>query len=57
LIRILDNGTAQTLAWNSIYRAISAALPTTTVLGKTMYIDCVYNGADVKRDVVTVSVE
>jgi len=54
LIRIKDNGTARTLAWNSIYRAIGVTLPTTTTASKTLYIGCIYNSTDSKWDVVSV---
>lgn len=56
-IRIKDNGTARTLAWNAIYRAIGVTLPTTTVIGKTIYVGCIYNAADTKWDVVSVAQE
>lgn len=53
LIRIKDNGTARTLAWNAIYRAgTDFALPTTTVISKTIYVQFVYNAADSKWDAV-----
>lgn len=53
IIRILDNGTARVLAWNAIYRASSdLALPTTTVLSKTLYLDFVYNSAATKWDLL-----
>ena len=54
LIRIKDNGTARTLAWNSIYRAIGVTIPTTTTASKTLYIGCIYNSIDSKWDVVRV---
>ncbi|MBA7548483.1 hypothetical protein ES705_40943 [subsurface metagenome] len=38
LIRIKDNGTARALDYNVIYRAGDIALPTTTIIGKTMYL-------------------
>lgn len=57
IIRIKDNGTARTLSWNAIYRAIGVTLPTTTVISKTMYIGMRYNAADTKYDVLAVSVE
>lgn len=57
LIRIKDNGTARTLTWNAIFRAIGVTLPTTTVVGKTMYIGMVYNSTDTKWDVIAVSQE
>lgn len=53
-IRIKDNATAQTLAWNAIYRAgTDVPLPTTTVLSKTMYAGFIYNAADTKWDLVS----
>lgn len=57
IIRIKDNGTARTLAWNAIYRALGVVLPTTTVVNKTMYVGCRYNGADSKWDVIAVNRE
>jgi hypothetical protein len=56
-IRIKDNGTARTLAFNAIYRALGATLPTTTVINKTVYIGCLWNAADSKWDVVSVAQE
>lgn len=55
--RIKDNGTARALTWNSIYRAFGAALPTTTVAGKTLYVAGVYNDADSKWDMTAVAQE
>jgi len=56
LLRIKDNGTARTLGWNEIYRAGSDfALPTTTVISKTIYLQLVYNAADSKWDAVDLS--
>lgn len=53
LIRVKDNGTARTLAWNAIYRAgTDIALPTTTVISKTMYLQFAYNAADSKWDFI-----
>lgn len=53
LIRIKDNGTARALSWNAIYRAgTDIALPTTTVVSKTMYVLFIYNSADIKWDLV-----
>lgn len=54
LIRILDNGTARSLAWNAIYRAgTDVALPNTTTLSKTMYVLFVYNGASTTWDLMS----
>lgn len=55
VIRIKDNGSAQTLAFNAIYRAIGVTLPTTTVLSKTLYLGMTYNSADSKWDVTAVA--
>ncbi len=57
IIRILDNGVAQTLAWNAVYTPIGASLPTTTVAGKYLYVACIYNSQSSKWDVMSVAVE
>ena len=46
VIRIKDNGTAQTLAWNAAYVAGGVALPTTTVISKILHIGFIYNTAN-----------
>ena len=52
-IRILDNGVAQTLAFNSAYNAgADLPLPTTTVAGKIMYLGFQYRTAQSKWDFV-----
>lgn len=55
LLRFKDNGTARTITWNAIYRAVGVTLPTTTVISKLVYIGCVYNTADTKWDVIAVA--
>lgn len=57
LIRIKDNGTARALTYNAIYRAVGVTLPTTTVVGKTLYIGAKYNSTDSKWDVIAVGQE
>ena len=52
LIRIKDNATARALTWNAIYRAMGTALPSTTVLSKTLYLGFIYNSTDSKWDLV-----
>lgn len=53
IIRILDNGTARALSFNAIYRASSdLALPTTTVISKTIYLGFIYNSAATKWDLI-----
>lgn len=55
LIRIKDNATARALSFNAIYRAgTDIALPTTTVLSKTIYIGFVYNSTSTKWDLILV---
>jgi hypothetical protein len=51
-VRIKDNGTARALTYNAIYRALGTALPTTTVLSKTLYLGFIYNATDTKWDLV-----
>lgn len=53
-IRIKDNATVRTLAWNAAYRAIGVTLPTTTVASKTLYVAGYYNTADSTLDVLAV---
>ena len=55
IIRVKDNGTARTLAYNAIYRALGVTLPTTTVISKTIYLGMIYNAADTKWDVTAVA--
>lgn len=54
IIRIKDNGTARTLAWNAIYAEVKFALPTTTVISETLYLGFIYNSADSKWDLVAI---
>ncbi|MBS4103282.1 hypothetical protein [Tsukamurella paurometabola] len=57
MLRIKDNGTARSLAFNAVFRAVGVALPTTTTANKTMYVGCRYNSADSKWDALAVGVE
>ncbi len=52
IVRIKDNGTARTLAWNTIYRDGDLTLPTTTIVNQTMYLGFIYNDADEKWDLI-----
>ena len=52
MIRIKDNGTAQTIAFGTNYRAIGITLPTTTVISKTLYLGIIYNSTDGKWDIL-----
>lgn len=52
-IRIKDNATPRTLAFNAIYRFSSdLAAPSTTVTSKTLYMGFIYNGVDSKWDML-----
>ena len=58
ILRIKDNGTAQSLTWTTSsggYRIVGTTLPTTTVATKTLYIGCIYNAQDTFWDVVAIS--
>lgn len=57
IVRIKDDGTARTISWNAIYRAIGVTLPLTTVISKTLYVGFVYNITDTKWDALAVSQE
>jgi len=56
-IRILDNGTSQTLTWNATYTVIGVTLPTTTTVNKMVYVGCVYNSTNTRWDVVAVTTQ
>jgi len=57
IMRIKDNGTTRSLAWNAIYRAIGIILPTATVVSKTVYVGFIYNSADSKWDAIATQQE
>jgi len=59
IIRILDNATARALTWGANFRAMGNALPTTTVLSKTLYMGFKYNtqGAITKWDLIALALE
>ena len=52
IIRIKDDGTARALTYNAVFRAMGVALPSTTVLSKTLYMGFIYNATDTKWDLV-----
>jgi hypothetical protein len=56
-IRLKDNGTGQTIAYGTQYRAVGVTLPTTTVANKTHYLEMVYNSDATKWDVIRVNQE
>lgn len=48
-IRLRDNGTARAITWNAIYAAFTPAdLRTTTVVGKTLLLQFMYNSTETK---------
>ena len=57
MIRIKDNGTARTIAFDTNYRAIGVTLPTTTVISKTLYLGIIYNSTDGKWDIVGYNIQ
>jgi hypothetical protein len=57
LIRIKDDGSARAISWNAAFRSIGAALPVTTVAGKTTYVGFIYNSTDAKWDCLAVGTE
>jgi len=54
LFRFLDNGTARTITWNSVYVDANASKPTSTVATKTTYVGMVYNAGLSRWDVIAV---
>ena len=56
-VRIKDNGTARALTYDTQFRAMGNALPTTTVLSKTLYMGFIWNATDSKWDLVAVAQE
>jgi hypothetical protein len=56
VIRVEDNGTARAISgWGSEYRfSGSLPAPTTTTLGKVMYMKFIYNSTDTKWDLISV---
>lgn len=54
VIRIKDNGTARAISYGTQYRAIGVTLPTTTVVGKTLYLAGIWNTEDTTLDIVAV---
>lgn len=57
IIRLKDNGTARAISFGTQYRAMGNALPTTTILSKTLYLGLIYNSTDTKWDLVALAQE
>lgn len=56
-IRIKDDGTARAITWGASFASRGATLPTTTVLGKYMYVGFMYNSTASVWDCVALSNE
>lgn len=55
IIRIKDDGTARALTYDTQFRASSdLALPSTTVVSKTLYLGFIFNATDTKWDLLSV---
>jgi hypothetical protein len=57
IIRVNDNGSAQSITYGPQYRALGVTLPTTTVANKTLYLACMWNSLDSKIDVIGTPVQ
>lgn len=52
-VRIKDNGTSQTIAWDTAFRgSTDIPLPSVTTASKTMYLKFMYNNVDSKWDLL-----
>jgi hypothetical protein len=56
-IRILDDGTARSLAWGASFASRGAILPTTTILGKYMYVGFIWNSTTSTWDCIAIAQE
>ena len=52
ILRIKDDGSAYNITWGAKYRAIQSALPSITIVDKTLYLGFIYNLADDIWDLV-----
>lgn len=52
MIRIKCPTTIGAITWNAAFRALGVTNPTTTVVGKTTYVGCMWNAADSVWDVL-----
>jgi hypothetical protein len=56
-VRFKDNGAARAITWGASFASRGATLPTTTVLGKYLYVGFIYNSTAAVWDCVAVSQE
>jgi len=52
IVRIKDNGTARAINWNAAFASLTATLPTTTVLGKTLITGFMYSSVSTKYECI-----
>jgi hypothetical protein len=57
MVRIKDDGTARALTYDTQFRAMGTALPTTTVLGKVLYMGFIFDSTATKWDLVAAAQE
>jgi hypothetical protein len=57
MFRILDNGTARTIAFNATFTAMGVTIPTTTTANKTTYVGAAYNANNTRWDVIAVTTQ
>ena len=57
IVRIKDSGSPRALTYDTQFRAIGNTLPSTTVLGKTLYMGLIFNSTDTKWDLIAVAQE
>jgi hypothetical protein len=57
LFRIKDDGTARAITWGASFKAFGAALPTTTVLSKTLHALFIWDSVDSKWGCLSTSQE
>lgn len=57
IIIIQDDGSAQTITFDTVFRGIGITLPTTTTPNKIIYIGILYNETSSKWDVVAIKEE
>lgn len=57
LIRILDNGSARTIAWGASFASKGATLPTTTTANKLLTVGLIYNSVTALWECVAVAEE
>lgn len=52
VFRFKDNGTARSITWNAVFRAIGDSVVGATTAGKWTYVNCMYNANASKWDVL-----